>query len=114
MIETTILDYLNSVQDLDVPVYMEVPKNPPANFYLLDKTGSTLTNHIYRSTFAIQSYAPSLYEAAEANEVIKDLMLDGLLEEPEIASVTLNSDYDYSDTQSKRYRYQAVFDIVHY
>lgn len=114
MIETTILDYLNSVQDLDVPVYMEVPKNPPANFYLLDKTGSTLTNHIYRSTFAIQSYAPSLYEAAEANDMIKDLMLDGLLEEPDIVSVTLNSDYDFSDTQTKRYRYQAVFDIVHY
>lgn len=114
MIETVILDYLNSVQDLGAPVYMEVPKDPPAQFYLIDKTGSSLTNHIYRSTFAIQSYAPSLYEAAEANEVIKDLMLDGLLDEAEIVSVSLNSDYDYSDTQTMRYRYQAVFDIVHY
>lgn len=114
MIETVILDYLNSVDDLDAPVYMEVPKDPPTSFFLLDKTGSSLTNHIYRSTFVVQSYAPSLYEAAEANEIIKDIMLYGLLEEPQIASVTLNSDYDFSDTQTKRYRYQAVFDIVHY
>lgn len=113
MIETVILDYLNS-SDLGATVYMEVPKEPPTAFFILQKTGSTLENHIYRSTFAVQSYAASLYEAAEANENVKDLMLYGLIDEAEIVSVRLNSDYDFSDTQTKRYRYQAVFDIVHY
>lgn len=113
MIETIILNYLNSISGLP-PVEMEVPKDPPAYFYILQKTGSSFDNRIYHSTFAVQSYAPSLYEAAEANEVIKDLMMNGLIEEGEIAKVSLNSDYDYTDTATKRYRYQAVFDIVHY
>lgn len=113
MIETVILDYLNSVEDLST-VLMEVPKTPPSEFYLLQKTGSSIENQVYHSTFAIQSYAESLYEAAQANETIKDLMLNGLISEGDIASVKLNSDYDFSDPETKRYRYQAVFDIVHY
>ena len=32
----------------------------------------------------------------------------------QIVSVSLNSDYNYTDTTTKEYRYQAVFDIVHY
>lgn len=114
MIELILLNFLNSIENLGAPVYMETPKDPPTAYYLIDKTGSSLTNHIYHSTIAIQSYAPSLYEAATANETIKSLMLDGFLSVPQIAKVELNSDYDYSDTQSKRYRYQAVFDITHY
>lgn len=113
MIETTILDYLNNL-NLGATAYMEVPKEPPEKFFILQKTGSSMENHIYHSTFAIQSYASSLYEAALANENIKDVMLDGLLEEADIIGVQLNSDYDFSDTQTKRYRYQAVFDICHY
>ena len=41
-------------------------------------------------------------------------MLDELIELGIIASVRLNSDYNYTDTTTKQYRYQAVFDIVHY
>lgn len=114
MIEVILYEYLKSCTDLSAPVYMEVPKDLPERFYLIEKTGSRLTNHIYQSTFTIQSYAPTLYEAAEQNEVIKSLMLDGFLDEPEVANVSLNSDYNYTDTQSKIYRYQAVFDITHY
>ena len=32
----------------------------------------------------------------------------------EIASVKLNSDYNFTDEETKQYRYQAVFDIKHY
>ena len=112
MIEQTILDYLNS--HVTEGVYMEVPADAPSKFYILQKTGSDRVNRINRATFALQSYAPSKYEAAEMNEEVKEFMLDGLIDEPDIANVTLNSDYDYTDTQSKRYRYQAVFDITHY
>ena len=33
---------------------------------------------------------------------------------PEVASCRLNSDYNFTDTTKKQYRYQAVFDIVYY
>jgi hypothetical protein len=81
---------------------------------VIEKTGGSQDNHINSSTFAIKSYAPSMYEAAVMNEEIKALMLDGLITLGEIAKVSLNSDYNFTDTETKTYRYQAVFDIVHY
>jgi hypothetical protein len=41
-------------------------------------------------------------------------MCYGLVGLEEVSKVTLNSEYPYNDTQEKKYRYQAVFDIVHY
>jgi len=32
----------------------------------------------------------------------------------EIGKVKLNSDYNFTDTVTKQYRYQAVYDISHY
>ena len=32
----------------------------------------------------------------------------------EVSKVSLNSDYNFTDAATKRYRYQAVFDIIHY
>ena len=48
------------------------------------------------------------------NEEIKAMMLDGLITLGAVAKVDLNSDYNFTDTTTKTYRYQAVFDIVHY
>ena len=112
MIEKTVLKYL-SEKLVDIPVYMEHQKNDPQTFVILEKTGSSRENYIKRSTFAIQSYAPSMYEAATMNEEIKAAMLNSLITLGSVAKVDLNSDYNYTDTTTKTYRYQAVFDIVH-
>lgn len=115
MIEQTIYEFLND--NMSVPVYTELPVNPPKRMIVLEKTGGSQENHIKRSTFAIQSYGKSLFEAAELNEELKEIMLDGLdglLSLNEIAAVNLNSDYNFTDTTTKKYRYQAIFDIVHY
>lgn len=112
MIEKTLQDFLNIVADY--PVHMEIPQNPPTRFYILEKTGGTQRNHINQSTFVIQSYAESLYAASLMNEAIKDIMLYQSIENDEIASVKLNSNYNFTDSTTKRYRYQAVFDITHY
>ena len=111
MIEQTILDYLNDT--LTEPCYMEEPEGIDT-FVLLEKTGSSLSNHVYSATFAIQSYATSLYEAAELNEKVKAAMLAIAGELNTVSKCSLNSDYNYTDTTKKRYRYQAVFDITHY
>ena len=111
MIEKIILDYLN--QELSVPAYMERPESPPEKYVVVEKTGSGKTNQIYAATVAIQSYAPSLYEAAVLNETVKDTM-ESAVTLSKISRVSLNSDYNYTDTAMKVYRYQAVFDITHY
>lgn len=112
MIEKTILEHLTGA---GVTAYMEVPAGggaPP--FCIIDKTGGTENNRLKHATVAIQSYGASLYGAASLNEQIVALMGDSFRTLPEIASCDLNSDYNYTDTTKKQYRYQAVFDIVYY
>lgn len=111
MIETIVLDYLSEA--LSVPVSMEVPENPPDQFVVIEKTGGSEENHIKSAMLAIQSIAPSLYEAAVLNEDVKTAM-DGIADLDAIGRSSLNSDYNFTDTASKRYRYQAVFDLIYY
>ena len=112
MIEVTILQYLNSLE-LSATVYTEIPATRPSKFFVLEKTGSSMDNYITRSTFAIQSYAPSMLKAAELNETVKNLM-DDIVALDEIVRSEINTDYNYTDTTKKQYRYQAVYDITHY
>lgn len=113
MIEMIVRDYLRD--NLDVPVWMERPKieELPEEYVLVEKTGSSEENHIRRATFAVQSYAGSMYKAAELNERVKRIM-EWIITLPEIGKAKLNSDYNFTDTDTKEYRYQAVYDLVHY
>lgn len=112
MIETVLLDYLNSC-NLSATVYMEQPRVKPAAFFLLEKTGGNLTNHINESTFIIQSYGKTLADAANMNEEVKAAMLEAITLN-DISRVEINSDYNYTDSTTKDYRYQAVFVVTHY
>ena len=111
MIEVTLLNHLNT--KLNVDVALEKPAPLPTEYVLFEKTGSNRSNHLVSSTFAFQSYSTSLYSASQLNELTKQAV-DSLIELDEIASVRLNSDYNFTDTTTKQYRYQAVFDIKHY
>lgn len=111
MIEKRLLDYLNDA--LSVPCRMEMPEKVSGQFVVLEKTGTYRLNKITQATFAIQSYAPTLYDAALLNEQVKAAMED-LVERDDISRVQLNSDYNYTDTAMKRYRYQAVFVVTYY
>lgn len=111
MIEKTILRYL--LQNQDIPVYMEEPKAPPKKYYLIEKTGAGQNDRLFTATLAIQSYADTMLEAAELNEDLISLMLNANTL-PEVTRVRLNSDYNFTDTTTKRYRYQAVFNLTFY
>lgn len=111
MIEVTVKNHFDSA--LNVPVYTEKPEVAPTKYVLMEKTGSGRGNRLDSSTFAFQSYAASMYEAALLNELVK-AAADSLVTLNEIASAKLNSDYNFTDTTTKQYRYQAVYDIKHY
>ena len=110
MIAKTLLDYLDSV--LDVPVVMEAPEQT-SDYVLIDQTGSSRTNHIITTTFAIQSYGDTLYEAMVLNDAVKDAMV-GFAELGNVTRVELETDYNFTNTETKQYRWQAVFQITHY
>lgn len=112
MIEKIIFDYLNSLDGTNA--YTEMPKNVPNELYLIEKTGGNEENKIKSANIVIQSYADTLYNAIVLNETLKDAMLNGLITLDSISAVKLNSDYNYTDTTTKRYRYQAVFVVTYY
>ena len=91
----------------------EALANGVDEYIVVEKTGSNDSNYIKRATIAIQSYSISLYKASCLNEKIKDTM-QKLIEKDEISRVKLNSDYNFTDTQKKKYRYQAIYEITYY
>ena len=109
MIEKTIYDYLT--RETETAVFMEYPENPPARFIVVTKTGGG-GDLLRAATVAVQSYAATLFDAAQLNEDVKRLMFDAV-SVPNISKVELNSDYEFTDTEKKRYRYQAVYDLVY-
>ena len=111
MIELIILNHLKD--GLDVPVFMEKPTNAPSEYVLFEKTGGGRNETMPSATFAFQSYSTSLFKAAVLNEAVKN-EVDHLILLDEIRGVTLNTDYNFTDTTTKQYRYQAVYDIKHY
>lgn len=111
MIETILLNALGSA--LPVNVVMEVPEDKPGSYVVIEKTGSRRTNRMDYATVAIQSIAPSLYEAATLNESVKSVM-DGLPQrEASVFSAALDSDYNFTDPDTKERRYQAVYIITY-
>ena len=111
MIELIVMNYLSSA--LGVPVFTTEPESPPDSYLLVQKTGSSVRNWIRMATIAVQSYGISLQEAATLNERV----IRAMLEAPsldEISSCELNSDYNFTDSRTRRFRYQAVFDLVYF
>ena len=112
MIEKIVYDFLKS-QEMNV--YFEESDRPESvNEYLvISKTSSGGGEFLRNSTIVIKSYSESLYLASMLNDRVKDLMKQIVMFD-EITKCILNSDYEYTDTAKKKYRYQAVFDIYHY
>lgn len=111
MIETIVLNKLGN--NLSVPVYMEDPEEKVASYVVLEKTGSSRENRLDSATFAVQSIAGTLYEAALLNEAVKSIM-NALPEScSEVFGSELDSDYNFTDTETKSRRYQAVYNIYY-
>lgn len=113
MIETTVKSCLDANLPSGVNAFFEKPETRPSKYAVIQKTSGGESNHISSAMFAIQSYAPSLYEAALLNEAVKTAMKN-LISYNDVIKCALNSDYYFPDGTEKEYRYQAVFDIRHY
>ena len=111
MIEKTVVDFLN--EHLSVPAYAEKPDKEPSKYVLIEKTGGSESDYIESAMIAVQSYADSFFSAAELNEEVKSTMRN-LVNLDEIVSAKLVRDYNFTDTTKKKYRYQAIFNLVHY
>ena len=110
MILVELLQYLDA--NLPVHVYAESPEQL-TDYVLIEQTGSSRLNHIVTTTVAIQSYGASLLDAMELNEAVKTAM-EGFLTQERVSRVELETDYNFTNTETKQYRWQAVYNITHY
>lgn len=112
VIESTVIEYLNNHTSIAHQAYGDTPRSGAFQYYLVQKTGSTNRNHLHTAQITIQSYGSSKSVAKTMNETLISAMA-GIVELENISACRLNSDYDYTDTAKRRYRYQAVFDITY-
>lgn len=110
MIEKIVLDYLND--KLDVETHTEEHEELES-YVLIEKTGGGKNNHIFSGTLAIKSYAPTMFKASSLNEEVKEAM-EHIVDFTDVVKCKLMTDYNFTDISKKKYRYQAVFDLVHY
>lgn len=111
LIEQIIKTYLE--KNISVPIFHEIPSNPPGEFVCIQKTGNSRENYINSAVFAFQSYGTSQYNACELNEKIKEVVLN-ITSENDISGVSLNADAEFNDITRKKHRYQSVFVIDYY
>lgn len=111
MIEKIVYDFL--VEEMKpLPVFLEVPAEPPTEYISIERTSGGETDKIKRCTIAIQSVSNTLYNAATLNENVKTAM-EALTDETNVYGCHLNSDYNYTDLTKKVHRYQAVFNLTY-
>jgi hypothetical protein len=88
MIEKTICDYLSD--KLDYPVSLEVPREPPRRYVIIEKLGSGETNHIYSAMIAVKSVRNHFMRRALLNDRVKAAM-QGMIELNDICRVKLTA-----------------------
>lgn len=111
MFELEIKQFLED--ELGLKVLFEMPQENTKQFILLEKLGSSKKDYLKSSTYAFKSYAETMFKAAELNEKCKSAV-EKMIELNSVTGIHLNSDYPFTDVATKRYRYQAVYDINHY
>lgn len=113
MLESTLIEYLG--ENLDVSVYAEQPESLPDTFVLVERVGSSTYDRLCTASIAVQSYAGTMYEAAALNEEVKTAMdIENIGSLDIVAGCHLDTDYNFTDTSQKIYRFQAVFDLTYY
>ena len=112
LIEAIVISHLASELKTD-NVFAERPEDPPAQYYVIEKTSAGKKNHVSRATVAVQSISSgSMLEAAQMSKDVEKAM-ECLISVANVSAVRLNSAYNFTNPETKEYRYQAVFDIYY-
>lgn len=109
MIEADLYDFLTA--NITVPAFATVPKDRPKRFVTFERTGGSIDTFRDLPTFAIQSWAQTVAEAAALADEVR-AVLPRLVELADVAKVTVGGTYNFPDPGTKQARYQTVVDLV--
>lgn len=110
MIESQVISQLNST--LNVPAYMEEPKNKPQEYIVAQVVDSGRNNYIDAATFNITAYAGSLERAAELIGEVKQAMY-GITSIPNISGSRLGGGGQEINTETRQYGYYCIFNLYY-
>lgn len=113
VIELIIKEHLENSTAITEPVYLDVPSGPPAARVVIERTGGSEVNHIRNAQIAIQCYGNRRESAVFLHERVMAVMKT-LNTRNDVSACELNAEYDFTDTSTKEYRYQSVYNIVYY
>lgn len=115
VIEEEIINYLTSEDGLDfTDVYAEVPEYPPFEYYVIERTSGVEINFVRSATIAIKCVsAVSMVNAAYMCEAVIKAMKAIQDNVQDIYACRVVSSYNSTDTDTKMYRYQAVFELTY-
>lgn len=113
VIDEFVLKYLEN--STNIKAFLEEPEKGerPEKYYLIARLGTSESNFLTRAQFAVQSYAERMLEAAALSRLAVRAMKE-LPNENAVTAVRLVSEYNFTDTSTRRYRYQAVFEVYYY
>lgn len=112
LIEATVIGFLSS-QLYTNDVYAERPIDLPAEYYIVEKTAAGEENHIQKATVAVQSISSvSLLNAATMSKAAEKAM-KSITSIAGIGKCQLNSAYNFTNPETREYRYQAIFDLYY-
>lgn len=110
MIETILLDYLNAA--LSVPAFAEMPELE-REYVLIERIGGDETDCIGHAAMAVQSCSTvSLLRAIQINAEVISAM-EQMPGQAQVYSARLSNNYNFTNSKTKTYRYQAVYDIFY-
>lgn len=105
------VDYLNGAIKA-IPTFAEEPVNPLEEYYVVEQTGGEFEDFVERIVVTVQSYGRTMENAIENDRTMRNEIMSGLILDNDISDIELVSYYDYTDTTKKKYRYQAVFEVI--
>lgn len=108
-VEASIVEHLQSE---GFACYADVPKDPPATYCTVDRTGGTHTEYVDDATVAIDCVAPTRYEASEL-AIAVDGAMPSLVSQPRICRVDKQSMQNLSHiTEGMEGLYRCVYSVV--
>ena len=102
--------YLN--RKLDVPVSSQVPKQRPAEFITIERTGGSSEIGTDRPGLSIQTWSTTEAKAYELALAARLVLLECWQELPMVIRVEVASIYNFPDPSSKQARYQIDVSMV--
>ena len=91
--------------------YGSVPQDAPPEFLTVELTGDSDTGYSTSPTFAVQAWSDTDANAGALSLRVMEAMRSYAYE-PHVRKCSLNKRYEYPDPETRKPRYQLVYDLV--